>query len=99
MVELTRNKMITELVLRGNTLASVARAFKISAANVRRITQNVVGKAYGYGVNPTDKIKIQHARKMSGIIDKIRALTAEDYRQCKCPGKWKLYRNEGRKIV
>lgn len=99
MVKLTRNKLVAECVLYGNTLASVGVAFGISAPNVRRITQNIVGKTAGYGINPTNKIQIQAARHAPDIINKVRALTAEDYRVCKCPGKMKLYRSENRKIV
>ena len=101
MVKLTRNKMITELVLSGHTLADVAKAFNISGPNVRKVTQETVAKALHYDIlDDPHEISIKQCRLHSfGITENVRSLSADTYKACKCPGSTDIYFRENREIV
>ena len=102
-VKLTRNKMIAELVLNGNTLKDVGKVFGLAPSHVREITCNLIYRVYREKPPVLYEDISRYARlinlkksreKATKLIPLIREIDREDFAYRKRPGKRSMYRVE-----
>lgn len=89
MIKLTRNKLITELVLLGRSVPEVGKAFGLSSTTTRRIIQNTLAHlakvlseemCCEIHIRPREISIIQAREAAAEIIPDIGRLNAENYK-------------------